>query len=156
MNQTLHLFLSDTFDPQLTYCVKMSLIGFQNYRLIIMRSLQTFFIWAITWHDIQKFSINLPEFTQFVQLIKWQNYSFNQLISNETLHIQQNSKPWGKIKIFQIAEINSWFEYIRKDCLVKNVEDHVNLDRLKNLVILTVCTYFDKALTHTFNLGTMG
>ena len=45
------------------------------YRLISMRSLQTFFISAITWHDIQKLSINLPEFTQFVQLMNWQNNS---------------------------------------------------------------------------------
>ena len=45
------------------------------YRLIIMRSSQTFFISAITWHDIQQLSINLPEFTQFVQLMNWQNNS---------------------------------------------------------------------------------
>ena len=45
------------------------------YRLIIMRSSQTFFITAITWHDIQQFSLNLPEFTRFVQLMNWQNNS---------------------------------------------------------------------------------
>ena len=35
-----------------------------------------FFTSAITWHDIQQLSINLPEFTQFVQL-NWQNNSCN-------------------------------------------------------------------------------
>ena len=30
---------------------------------------------AITWHDIQQLSINLPEFIQFVQLMNWQNNS---------------------------------------------------------------------------------
>ena len=33
-----------------------------------------FFISAITWHDIQQLSINLPEFTQFVQLMNWQQF----------------------------------------------------------------------------------
>ena len=46
-----------------------------NYRLIIMRSSHTFFIPAITWHDIQQLSINLPEFTKVVQLMNWQNNS---------------------------------------------------------------------------------
>ena len=39
------------------------------YRLIIMRLLQKFSISAIACHDIQQLSINLPEFTQFVQLM---------------------------------------------------------------------------------------
>ena len=43
-----------------------------HVRLIIMRSL---FISAITRHDIQQLSINLLEFTQFVQLMNWQNNS---------------------------------------------------------------------------------
>jgi hypothetical protein len=46
-----------------------------TYRLIIMRLSSTFFISAITWHDIQQLSIDLPEFTQFVQLVNWQNNS---------------------------------------------------------------------------------
>ena len=42
---------------------------------------------AITWHDIQQLSTNLTEFTQFVQLMNWQNskckfvYKFAQSIS---------------------------------------------------------------------------
>ena len=36
---------------------------------------------AITWHDIQQLSINLPEFTQFVQLMNWQNNKIAQSIS---------------------------------------------------------------------------
>ena len=32
-----------------------------------------FFISAITWHDIQQLSINLPEFTKFFQLMNWRN-----------------------------------------------------------------------------------
>ena len=32
---------------------------------------------VITWHDIQELSINLPEFTQFVQPMNWQNTSCN-------------------------------------------------------------------------------
>ena len=39
------------------------------YRLIIMRLLQKISMSAIACHDIQQFSINLPEFTQFVQLM---------------------------------------------------------------------------------------
>ena len=44
-----------------------------QYRLIIMRSSYKFSISAITWHDIQQLSINLPEFTQFVQLMNRNN-----------------------------------------------------------------------------------
>ena len=44
-------------------------------RLIIMRSSYFFSISAITWHDIQQLSINLPKFAQFVQLMNWQNNS---------------------------------------------------------------------------------
>ena len=40
-----------------------------------MRLSYVFSISAITWHDIQQLSTNLPEFTQFVQLMNWQNDS---------------------------------------------------------------------------------
>ena len=48
-----------------------------KYRLIIMRSLSTFFKSAISWHDIQQLSMNLPEFTKFVQLMNWQTIRVN-------------------------------------------------------------------------------
>ena len=53
-----------TTDDQLT----MSLNKLPWYRLMIMRLSETFFISAITWHDIQQFSINLPEFTRLFNI----------------------------------------------------------------------------------------
>ena len=45
--------------------------GYYNYEIVV----NFFHISHITWHDIQQLSINLPEFTQFVQLVNWQNNS---------------------------------------------------------------------------------
>ena len=43
-----------------------------NYEILV----NFFHISHITWHDIQQLSINLPEFTQFVQLMNWKNNSY--------------------------------------------------------------------------------
>ena len=45
-------------------------VQFINYEIVIF-----FFISGITCHDIQQLSINLPEFTQFLQLMNWLNNS---------------------------------------------------------------------------------
>ena len=50
--------------------IDMLLLEDNNYEIVI-----NFFILAITWHDIQQLSMNLPEFIQFVQLMNLQNNS---------------------------------------------------------------------------------
>ena len=47
-------------DEKMTKC----LAQVNNHEIVV-----NFFISAITCHDIQQLSINLPEFTQFVQLM---------------------------------------------------------------------------------------
>ena len=72
-------------------------IQVNNYEIVVT----FFFISAITWHDIQQLSINLPGFTQFVQLINWQNNSYKG---------EQDSQIWmPTCDTFWVSnEIKSW------------------------------------------------
>ena len=46
---------------------------------------------AITWNDIQQLSISLPEFTHFVQLKNWQNYSVNLFLKISQIDLKKNN-----------------------------------------------------------------
>ena len=61
--------LSSHYMLYICSCISCTKVQVINYEIVV----NFFFISAITWHDIQQLSINLLEFTLFVQLLNCQN-----------------------------------------------------------------------------------
>ena len=80
-------------------CTAKCLVQVNDYEIVV-----NFFIPAITWHDIKRLSIYLPEFTQFVQLMNWQN--------NSCRFVYKISKEKWPVKSWQWKNFNKivrWF-----------------------------------------------
>ena len=58
--------------------IGMCIVQVNDYEIVVK-------IFHITWHDIQHVSINLPEFTHFVQLMNWKK---------KTIHVNL----WKKLR----------------------------------------------------------
>ena len=63
--------LANWHDRFAAICTTSFTVQINNYEIVVFFP----YLSAITWHDIQQLFINLPKFTQFVQLMNWQNNS---------------------------------------------------------------------------------
>ena len=106
---------------------------------------------AITWHDIQQLSMNLPEFTQFVQLMNWQNNSCKfvqkiaQLISKRITCTSANLQ-----KFLLHSWLPKWFKsfLMQMQDLVFRLGLWYNVD-----VLFTKCLWTQKDPSPNWNWG---